>query len=205
MISAERKADALTYIATVPSKPRPGIHQALQNVDQCEQAVNNAQLINQTTGECEYYTPPEIIEAARQTLRGIDLDPASSETANKTVKAAHFKDQHGLRGDWFGRVWLNHPFGRSTNGPWIEKLVREYQLRNVQAACCITYACTSEKWFRPLLYYPQCYLHPRTNYLLPDGTVKKGVTKGSVVTYLGHDIASFAKNFRALGAVKIAI
>lgn len=73
------------------------------------------------------------------------------------------------------------------------------------AACCITFASTSEKWFRPLLAFPQCFIHGRTNYRLPDGTIKKGATKGSVVTYLGPEVQRFAAEFRTLGTVKIAI
>jgi hypothetical protein len=89
------------------------------------------------------------------------------------------------------------------NKACIEKLINEYENLNIDQACCVTFAATSEKWFKPLLNYPQCYLHGRTNYYLPDGTLKKGVTKGSVVTYLGNDVESFAKNFKCLGTIKV--
>ncbi len=90
------------------------------------------------------------------------------------------------------------------NDRWVNKLVSEYCAGNVTAACAICFASTSEKWFRPLLAYPQCFLSPRTNYLLPDGTVYRGVTKGSVVTYFGPDVTRFAVEFSPLGAVKVA-
>lgn len=167
--------------------------------------MDNAQLINQTSGKVEYYTPQGIIEAARKTMGSIDLDPASSVIANKRVKAQSFftKEDDGLSHAWFGNVWMNHPYGRGLNHLWISKLMGEYCASNIAQACCITYACTSEKWFRPLLQFPQCFLYGRTNYILPDGSVKEGNTKGSVVTYLGNNIEQFIVSFQSLGKVKI--
>lgn len=169
--------------------------------------MNSAQLINQSSGEVEFYTPPKIIEAARLTMGSIDLDPASSAVANKTVKAAIFfskeDGEETFRGHWFSNVWMNHPFGRGVNERWINKLVGEYEAGRVTQACCICFASTSEGWFRPLLKRPQCFLVPRTNYLLPDGTVYRGVTKGSVVTYFGPNVDRFAEAFKHLGEVKI--
>ena len=97
---------------------------------------------------------------------------------------------------------MNHPFGRGSNAAWINKLESEFACGNVIEACCITYACTSEVWFQPLLRRPQCFLSPRTNYLLPDGTVFRGVTKGSVVTYFGTRSNAFTDAFQDLGVVK---
>lgn len=162
-----------------------------------------AQLINQTSGDVEYYTPDFIIRAARVTMGDIHLDPASSAIANKRVCACQFIDEanDGLRAGWLGNVWMNHPFGRTTNGPWIRKLISEHKAGRTIQACCITFACTSEQWFQPLMDYPQCYLSPRTNYYLPDGTLKRGVTKGSVVTYLGDVPCRFKETFKPFGKV----
>lgn len=131
-----------------------------------------------------------------------------------------YHDYGGLFQTWHGRVWMNHPFsGRQIacepgcskkvcknrgwhtanplpgNDNWTDELIFQYTAKRIIAACCITYASTSEQWFWPLLDYPQSYISPRVNYLLPDGTVKKGVTKGSVVTYLGDDIDAFRREF----------
>ena len=61
----------------------------------------------------EHYSPPPVVEAARLTMGGIDLDPASCEAANKIVRAEQFftaKD-NGFGRDWGGRVFLNPPGG----------------------------------------------------------------------------------------------
>lgn len=161
---------------------------------------NNAQLINQTSGEFEYYTPSFIVEAARRVMGSIDLDPASSEQANRSVKAKVYFDikDDGLSKPWFGNVWMNHPFGRKENPLWINKAMETDE----EQLMCITYACTSERWFRPLTTGLQCYLCPRTDYYLPDGSKKKGVTKGSVVTYYGINIKGFIEEFSKYGWIK---
>lgn len=166
--------------------------------------MNKAQLINQDSGDYEWYTPPEIVDAAREVMGWINLDPASSEKANKILMIDSYYDEldNGLIRDWIGNIWMNHPFSRVNNPLWINKLLKEYHKQNIEQACCITYAATSEQWFKPLLYYTQCFLSPRTNYYLPDGTKKKGVTKGSVVTYLGWNTKKFKDVFSEFGVVK---
>lgn len=166
--------------------------------------MSPSELINQDSGIVEYYTPANIIEAARATMGRIDLDPASSEAANQTVRASAFFGEaaDGLSRAWFGRVWLNHPFGKKTNLVWIKKLMAEFHAGRCTEFCSITYIATSERWFQPLLPFLQCFLHPRTNYLLPDGSVKRGVCTGSVVTYGGPDPGAFRRNFGPLGCVK---
>ncbi len=173
------------------------------------------QLINQDSGKVEYYTPSNIIEAAREVMGSIDFDPFSCEAADRTVKAelGFLTKEHGERafeiawnvwpGGMQATVWMNHPFSRAMNKRCIEKLISEFKAGNISAACCITFASTSEAWFRPLLDYPQCFLFPRTNYLDAQGNKVRGVTKGSVVTYLGPDTARFARVFSALGTIKV--
>ncbi len=187
--------------------------------------MTDAQLINQNSSDVEYFTPLPIVNLARQVMGGIDLDPASSTEANAGINARNIytiKDD-GITQPWYGAVWLNHPFGRREipcapdcakkhthhdyllygNSGWITKLMNEWNEGNIEQACTITYASTSEKWFRPLLEFPQCFITTRTNYYLPDGTLKKGVTKGSVVTYLGPRVNRFAQAFNEIGVVKI--
>ncbi|CAM4444417.1 DNA N-6-adenine-methyltransferase [Vibrio agarivorans] len=50
-----------------------------------------------------WFTPAEFIEAARNTLGTIDLDPASCLQANNTVKANRYytEQTNGLDKPWF--------------------------------------------------------------------------------------------------------
>lgn len=171
--------------------------------------MNNATLINQSSGSVDYYTPPHIIKAVHKCMGRIDLDPASCAKANETVRAYEYftKENNGLSQSWYRcvstKVFMNHPFGRGENEKWIKRVIKEYVERGIVEACVLTYACTSEKWFQPLFNYPMCFLYPRTNYLGVDGKPVKGVTKGSVVTYLGDNVTNFVNAFMDLGRVKI--
>ena len=60
--------------------------------------------VSNNSGENEWYTPAEIIEASRRTMINIDLDPASSDKANQTVKASKYftieDDDRGITYYW---------------------------------------------------------------------------------------------------------
>ena len=66
-----------------------------------------------TCDSAEWYTPVPYVEAARQVLCGIDLDPASHAEAQLTVRAQRYYDaaHDGLARAWDGRVFLNPPGG----------------------------------------------------------------------------------------------
>jgi hypothetical protein len=189
--------------------------------------VNTVAALTQNSSKVEYHTDPRITTAARLCMGSIDLDPASCAKANVNVGASLFFgiEADGIHQDWFGNVWMNHPFGRFElpcqpgcekdhdhhsfilygNKRWINKLVDEFDSGNVVAACCITFSVTSEAWFRPLLKRPQCFLVPRTNYYDESGKLVKGVLKGSVVTYFGNDTDRFYHAFKTFGEVKVTL
>lgn len=67
----------------------------------------------------EWLTPPEILNA----LGRFDLDPCAPVIRPWDTADKHFtKLDDGLSKEWFGRIWLNPPFGREV-GKWLAKLV----------------------------------------------------------------------------------
>lgn len=168
--------------------------------------MGNDQLINQTSGKTNWFTPAYIIEAARRAMGGIDLDPASCEEANRTVGAASFYTaaDDGLSLPWHGNVWLNYPYSRRGNQEWTAKAIYEYRDGTIEAACILCFAATSERWFQPLLGYPVCFLAKRVAFIDGD-TLKpvRGGTKGSAVVYLGSNVNRFVLAFQPYGKVLV--
>ncbi len=92
--------------------------------------------VSHNSGDNEWYTPPEYAEAAREVLGEIDLDPASSAKANKTIRAAEYftaKDD-GLRKEWTGRVFMNPPYARPLVDQFTAKLAQHFEAGEVTAA-----------------------------------------------------------------------
>ena len=75
----------------------------------------------------EWYTPAKYIESAREVLGRIDLDPASNDFANKTVKADRYftEESNGLEQEWSGNIWMNPPYlvNNATETAWFEKMI----------------------------------------------------------------------------------
>jgi hypothetical protein len=76
----------------------------------------------------EWYTPLPYIDAAREVMGGIDLDPASHEEANRVIQATHYYTEleNGLMQEWKGRIFINPPIGL-VNAFWHKLLIERGQ------------------------------------------------------------------------------
>lgn len=150
----------------------------------------------------EWWTPEKYVTAARNVMSGIDLDPASCETANEVVGAEEFFDQEddGLNRQWHGRVWLNPPYGR-LSGAFINKLSDEFGKGNVEQATVLVNAnATDTKWFSLLWNHILCFTDHRIDFTSPDYK-EHSSTHGSVFIYLGHNEREFFRQFSQFGCV----
>lgn len=162
----------------------------------------------------EWYTPAQYIEAARRVMGGIDLDPASCELANQTVKAMRYytKKDDGLSQEWHGRIWLNPPFGRknapesgfgggkSIMGLFVKKLIDAYHDEQVEQAILLATPKTDTAWFRALWEFPICFATHRVIFSRP-GKADQGHFYGTIFAYLGPHKQAFINEFSAFGTI----
>jgi ParB family chromosome partitioning protein len=157
------------------------------------------------SGEVEWHTPAQIIEAAREVMGGrIDLDPASCETANETVEAARIYtiQDDGLAQPWHGRVFLNPPYADKLIGPFVTKLLAEIRSGNVPEAVLLTHARTDTAWFHEAASAAAaiCFTRGRVRFQRPDGT-GDAPPIGSAFFYFGPNPDRFAAIFGSIGLV----
>ncbi len=175
----------------------------LRNIDNIPIAVPHISSKNN-----EWYTPLDYIEAARELMGTIDLDPASCSEANETVHATRFytKEEDGLAQDWTcTTMWLNPPYGRdpslgSNQDIWSRRLVAEYEQGNVQEAVLLVNAAVDTKWFQSLWKFLVCFPDRRINFTTPEPSAN-GSTHGSALVYIGNHPQRFVEVFRRFGVV----
>jgi phage N-6-adenine-methyltransferase len=159
--------------------------------------------VSLNSGENEWYTPPEIIDAARSAMGSIDLDPASCETAQENVRAKRYftLEDDGLSKKWRGNVWLNPPYGKDVIGLFASKVATERE-RYKQAVVLVNNA-TETAWFSEIASVASaiCFLRGRVRFLDKSGKPANTPVQGQAVLYIGSDVAKFCEAFAGMGLI----
>lgn len=169
----------------------------IQNNDKVTHVSNNS-------GENEWYTPKIYIEAARAVMGGIDLDPATSEVANRTVKASTYftAQDDGLSREWpIGRIWMNPPYSQPLMGQFAEKMAQEIE-RGSESVVLVNNA-TETVWFQRMasVCTAICFPRGRIRYLTPDGEPANSPLQGQAIIYSGPNADKFDDEFSKFGLV----
>lgn len=116
---------------------------------------------NGTTND--WITPEYILKA----LGEFDLDPCASITQPwPTAKKMYNIDDDGFNKAWFGRVWLNPPYGKET-GRWLLKLAEH------KRGIALVFARTETKMFFESVWskaHSIFFFEGRLFFFKPDGT-----------------------------------
>jgi ParB family chromosome partitioning protein len=166
--------------------------------------VRRPHVIN-NSGENEWYTPTEYIEAAREVLGEITCDPASSELANRNIKAQIYftKDDDGLSQKWSGKVWLNPPYSKDLITRFSRAAAEKYQSGEIDAACLLVNNATETLWFQELIGVASavCFPRGRVKYLDRTGKPANTPLQGQAIVYLGTEPEDFRMIFSGFGRV----
>ena len=163
--------------------------------------------VSRNSGDNEWYTPIEFIEAAREVLGIIDLDPASHPEANEIIKANRFYsiENDGLSHDWHGKTWMNPPYAADMIGKFTGKLVKHYEKDDIDEAIVLTNNATETKWFQEMLQSAAavCFPANRIKFWSPEKNTATPL-QGQAIFYFGKKTVVFAEAFEAFGQVLYA-
>ena len=154
----------------------------------------------------EWYTPPAIIRAARRTMGGIDLDPASTAEANEVVRAAKYwtAEDDGLFHVWpsEARVWCNPPWGARQLAEWIPRALSH------DAPTLLLVPASNSKAHDSLLAseWPICWMRDPSGWWGPDATTENGriplQVAYVVVVGMRVDREAFVGEFSPFGVIR---
>lgn len=158
------------------------------------------------TGDNEWFTPEEYVEAARIVMGGIDLDPATHRAAQKVVRAKKFftKEDDGLKQEWHGRVWLNPPYAQPLISEFVDKMIAERSSRRVTSGIMLTHNYTDTEWFQALTACADaiCFTKGRIRFVSPEGELA-APTQGQAFSYFGSERGKFLKEFKSIGSILV--
>ncbi|MFN8452448.1 MAG: DNA N-6-adenine-methyltransferase, partial [Anaerolineae bacterium] len=161
--------------------------------------------VDETDDGDEWYTPPDILALARELMGGIDVDPASSDYAQRAVQAAAYYTRftNGLRHPWRGRVWLNPPYSYPLVERFTQKLVEEYERGSVTQAVVLVNNRTDANWCQQLMLAATatCFSAERIGFEHPRLGKPDQNRQGQIFFYFGEQPLPFARLFGHFGAI----
>lgn len=159
----------------------------------------------------DWCTPPKYVEAVKEVLGAISLDPCSN-CWSKVGAETEFKLPHqdGLRESWsHATIYVNPPYGSDVERgtkiiDWLRKCAEANQLHGSEVIALVPVATNTKHW--KLYVWPKaasiCFLYDtRLRFLVGGKDDGKGAPMACAAVYWGRSKARFAEVFRKHGAV----
>jgi ParB family chromosome partitioning protein len=161
------------------------------------QEVKKPHVVNNSKDD-EWYTPAKYIESAREVLGRIDLDPASNDFANKTVKADRYftEESNGLEQEWSGNIWMNPPYSTALLSQFADKLISS----NFSQAIVLVNNATETAWFEKMISKASAIVFHkgRIRFVKRDGE-HGAPLQGQAFIYYGDNAERFLEVFSKYG------
>ena len=183
-------------------RPRQATHKPLSVFIPSKSESHSEQRphVSYNAGNSEWYTPSDYIELAREVMGSIDLDPASTDIAQETVKAGTYYTQQtdGLTHEWSGNVWLNPPYASELITRFTEKFLSEFE--RITSAIVLVNNATETEWFSKLAGIADavCFPRGRVKFYAPNGEIGAPL-QGQALLYFGGKPEYFIEKFRVKG------
>ncbi len=153
----------------------------------------------------EWYTPEGIIDAARELMGEIDLDPATCMAAQKVIQAVDWytKEDDGLTQAWMGRIWCNPPYSYPLIEKFTQKAISEYDAGHITEGLMLVNNCTDAAWFVAMAErFPLMFTKGRAKFWQEDQRTF-ATRQGQAIFYMGPNIEQFHACFNALAYAPI--
>lgn len=161
-----------------------------------------------------WMSPLEIVQAARNVLGDIDLDPASDLEANVAVRAKkiYTRADDGLSQPWGGRMFINPPGGKRGNKSVSALFWQKLMSERIWLGHAIFLAFSAEalqntqgKNCSAMMDFPFCVPAKRLRFISRGVDKKVSPSHSNVVVYVPGSVDrsdDFEREFSKFGKVK---
>lgn len=133
----------------------------------------------------EWQTPQALFDAASRRWGTFTLDAAASG-GNALCTAFFSRDGiNAFTNRWWGRVWLNPPYGREI-GKWIDRAAVEVAVGNAERVVCLIPARTDTRWWQQIVKPKASEVHflaGRVSFKQADGKVGPAPFPSAIVVF----------------------
>jgi hypothetical protein len=144
-------------------------------------------------------TPKWVVEIARESMGGIDLDPCSTDEANARVEATTYyalsEGGDGLTLGYFGNVFMNPPYSKGLIDAFVEKFLAHWGAGEIKNGFIITNNVTETRWAQELAKSCSAVwlLAGRVHFIEPGGKEARETRQGQLVWFYTGDPVALAR------------